>query len=642
MLTKIITNEIRTPAIIKRINGKDASNRGAFAVDQKLDITVEAPRRLGASAVVMRINRDGKADRDIPLSFVSTDAVIDTYSLSLDLADLCGNGNSGLFFYEFLFIRGVDTLFTHTDNNVDFSLERSSHGRFLLLVYDNFRKAPEWFCGRTMYHVFVDRFARGDGSVGTRNDVIINDDWHNGIPQYPEKQGEALANNMFFGGNLWGVCEKLDYLKELGVGIIYLSPVFKAYSNHKYDTGDYLSVDEMFGGEEALKALIDKANALDIKIMLDGVFNHTGNDSRYFDMYGNYGGIGAYTDENSVYRDWFCFTNYPDEYETWWGIKILPKLNHRNDSCRRFFTAEGGVGEKYIKMGIGGWRLDVVDELSDDFLDEFCKTVKSASNDKAVILGEVWENATEKIAYGKRRRYFHGGQLDSVMNYPLRKGILALLLNGDAKCLADTLKSVYSTYPKHVCDSLMNLLGTHDTERILTVLGEGREDISDIPNSILAHKKLTTEQKEIATSKLLLAAIIQYTVYGVPSVFYGDEAGMEGYHDPFCRMPFPWGKEDKTILNFYKKLGNIRLENKDVFSDGDFKVVYAEHSMIVFTRGTEDSQVFVLINASDRKAEYELDGEFVNLLNGEVYMGAINAFEGMILKKCGESTPKES
>ena len=283
-------------------------------------------------------------------------------------------------------------------------------------------------------------------------------------------------------------------------------------------------------------------------------------------------------------------------------------------------------------MGIMGWRLDVVDELPDEFLDEFCQTVKTASNGEAVILGEVWENAAEKIAYGKRRRYFQGGQLDSVMNYPLRKGILSFILDKNAEALSDTLKSVYATYPKSVCDSLMNLLGTHDTERIITVLGEGKEDNSYLVNSVLANRKLTLSQRALASKRLKLAAAIQYTVYGIPSVFYGDEVGMEGYHDPFCRKPFPWNNEDKSILSFYKKLGKIRKENNKLFSEGDFYINDARAGFISYTREYLSDKIIIAANASECTREYLIKGNYINLLNNKQYDGFVEPYQAVVLK----------
>ncbi len=622
MLTKLTPSVNSMPTIKKTVNGKDASARGAFPCGTKIEFTVDVPRVLGASAVVLRIAEDGRGDWDIPLSYCKTEGASDIYRTVLDTAAICNpEEENGLFYYEFLFLRGADTLFSNTWNYVDFSLERQSQGRFLLLVHTQDFATPDWFKGRTMYHIFVDRFCRGEGKVGTREDIILNEDWENGVVQFVEKQGEPLKNNMFFGGNLWGIIQKLDYLKSLGVGVLYLSPIFKAYSNHKYDTGNYLEVDSMFGGDEAFRALLDAANKRGMKIILDGVFNHTGDDSIYFDKYGSYGGVGAYSCPESIYRNWFRFKEYPERYESWWGIDIMPRLNHTVEDCRRYFTAKGGVTERYIKMGIGGWRLDVADELSDEFLDEMRETVKAASNGEGIIIGEVWENAAEKVAYSKRRRYFRGAQLDSVMNYPLRNGILALCIDKDAGQLADVLKSLYASYPKCVCDSLMNLLGTHDTERIISVLGEGHNDLSGLTGSQLAFRRLSESDRQRASELQRVAAAVQYTVYGVPSVFYGDEAGIEGYHDPFCRRTFPWGHEDRELLEYYRTLGKLR-EKYSVFADGEFEIEYACGAVLAYRRYNDGECVRIVVNASDEAVEYDAP-RAINLLDGRVYEGTL-------------------
>lgn len=618
MLTKLTVSAM--PTIKKYVDGKDASLRGAFSVEETIDFTVFSSRKLGASAVVLRICKDGEGDRDLPLLFVKTTEGVDEYTLSLSCRELCEGKESGLFFYEFLFLRGFDTLFTSTQNQVDFHLEAYSSRRFALSVYAAEFFVPKWFSGRIMYHIFVDRFCRGDGVVSKRDDVILNEDWENGIPQYPKKNGDALANNMFFGGNLWGIAEKIDYFKSLGVGILYLSPIFRAYSNHKYDTGDYFEIDGMFGGKEAFEHLLWRAKEADIRIILDGVFNHTGSNSRYFDRFGEYGGIGAYGNPTSPYRDWYCWSPDGVKYETWWGIEILPKLNPKSMECREFLAGRGGVVEHYIKLGIDGWRLDVADELSNEFLDELRHTVKNASNGDAVIIGEVWENAALKEAYGQRRRYFGGKQLDSVMNYPLRNGILAFLIDGDAEFLADVLKEIYASYPRCVCDALMNLLGTHDTERILTVLGEGNERCYDESNEILSTKRLNRVQHQRGISLLKMAATIQYTVYGIPSVFYGDEAGVEGYHDPFCRRPYPWGRENKELLEFYQQLGNIRIKHS-VFASGDFSIDLAKGGFLAYTRKNDQEKITVLVNRDTSERAFELEG--VDLLSGSAYYGTI-------------------
>jgi glycosidase len=438
---------------------------------------------------------------------------------------------------------------------------------------------------------------------------------------------------MFFGGNLWGVAEKLEYLKEMGVGVIYLNPIFKAYSNHKYDTADYLQIDSMFGGEKAFEHLLKRAESLDIKIILDGVFNHTGDNSLYFDRYGEYGGVGAYQSENSVYRKWFRFGNTSDEFESWWGIKILPRLNHETDDCRRFFTAENGVGAEYIKKGVAGWRLDVADELCDRFLDEFSESVKKASDGQAIVIGEVWENAATKEAYGKRRRYLRGDQLHSVMNYPIREGIIDFVLNGNAQVLADTLKSIYSTYPKPVSDALMNILGTHDTERILTVLGKKSAKVCRAMGSQLANKRLSSEELNYAVQGLMIAATLQYTVYGVPSLYYGDEAGVEGYRDPFCRLPYPWGRENKNIFEHYKTLGRIRTENTDIFATGEFSVIRAEDGIIAYKRQNARGAIIVVANANEHQIDCKINGEWTDLLTNRKFVGCVLPRSAVILRQ---------
>ncbi len=629
MLTRLDLSADSMPIIKKTVDGKDASSRGSFPCGAKVEFTALTPRILGASAVVLRISEDAGEERDLPFTFEGTQAGVDNYTLVLDTAKLCSTKEHGLFYYEILFIRGEDTLFTSTWNFVDFSLERTSGGRFILLVHTPEFSTPEWFRGRIMYHVFVDRFCRGEGEVGTRDDAIMNGDWHEGMMQFALKPGDPLANNMFFGGNLWGVAQKLDYLKSLGVGVIYLSPIFKAYSNHKYDTGDYLKIDEMFGGEAAFENLLEKARQKDIYVILDGVFNHTGDDSLYFDRYSNYGGVGAYSCPSSEYRNWFRFKEYPRVYESWWGIEIMPRLNHTVPECRKFFTAKGGVTEKYVKMGIGGWRLDVADELSDEFLDEMRATVKAASGGKALIIGEVWENAAEKIAYSSRRRYLRGAQLDSVMNYPVRNAILALLVDKDAEFFADVLKSVYASYPKCVCDCLMNLLGTHDTERILTVLGEGNADLSGVSNIELSKRRLTKEVREKAIKLQKIAATVQYTVYGVPSVFYGDEAGVEGYHDPFCRKTYPWGRECEELLSHYRKLGEVRANNS-LFADGEFCMDYAKDALVAYSRYDGENKLQIVVNASESVADFDAEG--IDLLTGKPFDGKVAPLSAYILK----------
>lgn len=605
------------PIIEKYIDGENVSKLGAFSSDKALKFLLKVPRRLGSAAPILRIQNDGEEDADTVLDFVSTDGRYDTYKTELDF-DKLTDGSDGLFYYTFVFPYGTGAYFTTPINNVDFELTDTDEGRFRLLVYKKGTTTPEWLKNGVMYQIFVDRFCRGKGKVEYREDSVIDNDWENGVPQYGEYPGAFVENNVFFGGNLWGVSEKLDYLSSLGVTVIYLNPIFEARSNHKYDTGDYLKIDKGFGGEEAFAELIKRAKEKGIRIILDGVFNHTGDDSRYFDRYGRYG-EGAYSSEKSKYRKWYNWKDYPDEYECWWGIPILPRLNQDNPECRRFFTGKGGVAEKYIKEGISGWRIDVADELNDEFLDELNTAVKSVSQNEGAIIGEVWENASNKVSYGKRRRYLRGGQLDSVMNYPLRNGIIAFAKYRDAETLYNALTEIYASYPRHTCDCLMNIVGTHDTERILTVLGG--EDSFGLTNDELAVKKMTRSEREQGKKLLKIASIIQYTVYGIPSLYYGDEAGVQGYHDPFCRLPFPWGKEDKVLFEHYKKLGELRREHK-ALDGGDFNVICHSEHFIAYERVRENDRLVIAANRGE--ATYmSLEGLWRDALTEEKYKDEI-------------------
>lgn len=596
------------------VNGQKTLTPGAHPKGAKLTLCLALDRAWGAAAVVCRIAPDGGKDRDIPLTFIKTQNGVDFYSLLLDTATLCEEKESGLFYYEILLVRGWDTLFSHTPNNFDLTFDSKRGSRFRLLVYEQNFITPSWFAGGVMYHIFLDRFCRAEGAVTPNRDAVINLDWQNGIPQYPRKNGDPIANNVFFGGNLWGIIQKLDYLQSLGATVLYLSPIFEAYSNHRYDTGDYEKIDSFLGGEEAFDELIRKAHQRGIRVILDGVFNHTGDDSRYFNRRGTYPATGAYQSQKSRYANWYHFRTFPDDYECWWNIDILPRLNHKNEACRRYFTGEEGILAHWMERGVDGWRLDVADELSNEFLEELRDVVKKKTNNEGLIIGEVWENAADKVAYGNRRRYLLGRQLDSVMNYPFRNAVLAFVRDGDAETFYHILTETYASYPREVSHNLMNLLGTHDTARILTLLGDGGKGQS-LSNDTLAHLTLTAEERANAITLLKLASVLQFTVFGVPSIYYGDEAGVEGYGDPFCRKPFPWGREDADLLSHYRALGKLRHEHP-VLSRGEFRFVEHDATSFAFERADENERIVVLANMGEAHT-FTLLGNYQNALTGK-------------------------
>ncbi len=587
---------------IVTVNGKEIT--GCTAPKGKaISFSLKALRTLGVLKAYLIFTEDGCADQRYEGKWQGLEDGMDIYSFGFKEKPA-----AGLYFYGFEL---------HTPSGVWYVAEDGSKCRHRVhtdrvLVYNEKYKAPTWLDGGIIYHIFVDRFCKGEKAVPIRDDVVMYTDWENGIPEYPEYPGAFLRNNTFFGGTLWGVIDKLPYLKELGVSCIYLSPVFKAYSNHKYDTGDYMQVDEMFGGDEALEQLFIKAKEQGIGVILDGVFNHVGDDSLYFDHFGKYGGKGAYSGKKSPYYKWFSFIDFPDVYEAWWGIGNLPRVN-RVASFRKLIYGKGGVVEKYMGMGASGFRLDVVDELERDFTEGLCAAVKRQKED-AYMVGEVWEDASDKIAYDDRKRYFQGKQLDAVMNYPLRSGIIEYALWGNAEFLADTVNTLYRHYPPHKTAYMMNVLGTHDTERILTVLGGDRAD--ECTNAEKAVKKMSAEEYKNAVKRLKIASLLQMTLPGIPCVYYGDEAGMEGYKDPFNRRPFPWHNVDEDIYAWYKKLTEIRRQN-GAFTSMDFKITKRHNGVFAFVRGNDDESVIVITNMGSSDAT--LKGSFVSLLTGKVY-----------------------
>ncbi len=458
---------------------------------------------------------------------------------------------------------------------------------YQITIYDKNYKTPDWFKGRVMYQIFTDRFFGDHSETGgaipkKRNEYVIHNDWYEQISfnSHPFEMGPAC--NDFYGGNLKGIIEKLDYLKSLGVGVIYLNPIFDAYSNHKYDTADYMNVDPMFGTNEVFTQLCEEAKKRDIRIILDGVFSHTGSDSVYFNKYGSYGSdVGAYKNPDSPYREWYQFTNYP-EYESWWGCSNLPNVKEMTPSYLDYILrGDDSVIKTWLRRGASGWRLDVADELPDEFIKILRREVKS-QNKNAVIIGEVWEDASNKVSYDIPREYLFGEELDSVMNYPFKDNMLAFLMGSiDAATLNARMMSIFENYPKETVHALMNIVGTHDTMRIKTLLGGLSQDCGT--------RKLSSGNEDLATYRLKLLSFIQMTYVGVPCIYYGDEVGMQGGGDPFNRGTYPWRAVDPDLRRWYADLGALR--NKlDCLKTGRYKTLYASGDIYIYARYTSDGK----------------------------------------------------
>ena len=470
---------------------------------------------------------------------------------------------------------------------------------FQITVFEKSLKTPDWWKKSVCYQIFPDRFANGneDGSfLGDRQDIVRRG-WGDEPFYKAEQFGGVFLCNDFFGGNLAGVEKKLDYLAEMGISAIYLNPIFKAYSNHKYDTGDYMQIDPMFGTEADFERLTKAAEEKGIRIILDGVFNHTGSDSRYFNKKGTYDSIGAYQSEESPYSSWYRFLEFPDEYESWWGIDTLPQVEENSKEYQDFIlTGEDSVVKHWLRKGASGWRLDVVDELPDFFVKSLRREVKKAKKD-AVIIGEVWEDASNKVAYGESRQYFMGEELDSVMNYPLKNAMLDFARGtASGEDFNARVMSLKENYPKECFYSLFNFLSSHDTVRVLTALG----DKCAADRDAMSCERLNHEEKQEAKSKLKCLVTMQMLMPGVPVVYYGDEAGMEGYADPFCRRCYPWGFEDRELVEFYKSAIALR-KSSEAFSSGIFESVYTFGMGYGFVRSTEDDSYVVLVNMGDEQ-----------------------------------------
>ena len=600
---RLFLNAVSSRGRIEYFHNFKSRRCSAFEMGDEKSVLITIPVALGATSMFLEIYDESgeRLLREIEGVYLGGEAGEESYSFNLDMG-------VGLYYASPRISVFSETLYGRKDG---LDVVFDGRGEKIQLSISDFRYvAPEKMYGGTIYHIFVDRFARGGEVVQPEYVNLVEGEWEV-IPEYPEYPGAFLKNNTFYGGNLYGIIDKLDYIASLGVSALYLSPIFESVSNHKYDTADYMKVDCGFGGEEALKKLIKAADARGIKIILDGVFNHTGSDSFYFNKKARYDSIGAYQAKESQFFDWFDFKEFPDKYTCWWDIEILPRINPDKASCREFFTGDDGVISKYKKMGVYGFRLDVADELSDDFISEI-KT-RLSSEFESVLYGEVWEDASNKIAYGQRKTYYLGKELDGVMNYPLRKALIEYVNNKNCAELRYVFDEVFVNTPERILNAQMNFLGTHDTERILTILGNSCS--SGFTNAELSVKKMDKEARKLAERKLMGLYTVLATLPGVPTIFYGDEAGLEGYHDPFNRMPYPWGRESLKLISRYKAIGNVR-KNNPVYKNGVFKLLALDTDALVFERKSGKDTFVTVFNNSDEKITIGFDTTAVALLSG--------------------------
>ncbi|MCC2259318.1 glycoside hydrolase family 13 protein [Intestinimonas aquisgranensis] len=568
---------------------------GAVASGVPVRLTLRPWRGDGWSRAFVKARFEFRNDETVtlPMPWAGLDGDRDLFSCELDTA-----GYLGLVWYSFRLER--------LDGKCLELPERQ------LTVYDGTVEVPTWFGEGVTYQIFPDRFRRTSvpdptGMVGGRS---VHTGWFEEPVWRPDERGE-VRNRDFFGGSLTGVMEKLDYLQSLGVETIYFCPIFEGPENHRYGTGDYEKVDPMLGTNEDFSLLCAAARAKGMRVMLDGVFNHQGFVSRYFNGDGSYPGLGAHQSKESPYYSWYHFSHWPDRYDSWWGIYSLPAVNESEPGYVDYIIEnENSIVRRWLEAGADGWRLDVADELPDEFVGKLHAAARAVKPD-AVIIGEVWEDGSNKVAYGVRRKHLLGGYLDGLMNYPFRNALLTWLLSHNAGAFRETMETLRENYPPAAFYSAMNSLGTHDTPRILTLLGVGG-DCGGESKEWRSTYRLTPEQRKLGMERLRLASLVQYAFPGSPTTYYGDEAGMEGFEDPFNRRTFPWGSEDQDLTAWYTALGKARKELAPL-RKGDIAYVKAEGAVLAFTRTWEGDSVLCAANAGDRPTTLTVDGSWAQV-----------------------------
>ena len=560
---------------------------GTLTPGENCILHIHIPTSVPATYVECIFCREnGQEAFSVPMALSHRDGLYNIFRGEFSFAE------TGLFFYYFR-IHKECGFFRLFKQGSDTNMEAGDCWQVSCIPADF--TTPDWAKGAVIYQIFPDRFCKvGECDLsGKLTPYVLHKNWNEDVFWQPDEKGQVL-NNDFFGGNLRGITEKMDYIASFGVNILYLNPICKSFSSHRYDTGDYKTPDPMLGTLEDFAALCEAAHTRGIRVVLDGVFSHTGADSLYFDKYGNFGGNGAYGSKNSPYYSWYQFYDYPNEYKSWWGFETLPTIQkHDPGFIDYIIDSEDSVVAHWLRLGADGFRLDVVDELPDSFVLRLKNRIRQIKPD-ALLIGEVWEDASNKIAYDIRRRYFVDGELDSCMNYPFRTAILDFMRGADNGCLfRQRIMTLLENYPPQVIFCNMNMLGTHDTPRILTALVDSFQGSREE----MAHRKLSPNQRKLAEEKLEMAAFLQFMLPGAPSIYYGDETGMEGGKDPFNRRPYPWGKENAFLVAYFRQLGALRAK-EEALRTGKTEFCYAADGLLHFTRTAADTKLHIYVNRS--------------------------------------------
>lgn len=571
---------------------------GAVPAGTQLCFTLRVPKSYGCTTPFMFISKDGAASpSQLPLTKTGKDATRDIFTL------LYTPEETALYFYWFDLWVHYRKLFKGDGGEC---VETTGEGQaYQLTVYNPGYKTPSSMWGGVMYQIFPDRFFQGQANKKQQYSGRIYRKNKNEEPYFwPDNIENGFLTKDYFGGDLPGIEKKLPYLAALGVTLIYLNPIFEAHANHRYNTANYMQVDKDLGSNQDFARLCKKAKKKGIRIILDGVFSHTGADSIYFNKQGRYNSPGAFQSETSPYRSWFNF-DANGGYRSWWGFETLPECNKNSPSFRNFICGQNGVVQHWLRLGAAGWRLDVADELPDDFIQNIRSATKNCSR-QALLLGEVWEDATTKYGYGARRQYFAGQGLDAVMNYPFTNAILAFARSFNAAAFMRSVMQICENYPPPALNCCTTHLSTHDTVRALTqIMGE---ELNGQDRNWQSARRLAPALRQAGIVRLGLAFVLQFTLPGIPCVYYGDEIGMEGYKDPFNRCFFQWNNKETRLKKIMVQLAKLRKKHS-ALANGSLVFHQAQQGLLVYQRANSEESLVFAINASSKHATANLHGK---------------------------------
>lgn len=603
--------------------------QGAMPCGDTLYLRIDISKHWRLRCCLLQVFFENGDQRLYEMDCIGQENDRDIYSYRLEMPQ-----KGQLLYYRFVLNDGKFLRYYGAESGQGILSEDPKSPSYQITVFGGQYKTPDWFKKATVYQIFVDRFARGDAHGGLARAsyheelgrrIYKHENWEEQPLYTPLEGAREYSPCDFFGGDLQGIINHLDYLADMGISCLYLNPIFEADSNHKYNTSDYHKIDPMFGNQEDFKRLCAEAKKRGIAILLDGVFSHTGDDSLYFNKYGRYQTLGAYQDEASPFFDWYSFTNFPDEYASWWGFSSLPEVREMQPSYLDFILEnEDSVIKHWIREGSMGWRLDVADELPDEFLQKLRSAAKEANPD-AVVLGEVWEDASNKFSMNTQRKYVMGQELDSVMNYPLRQAILDFLLEkSKASSFCHQIETLREHYPKEFFYACLNLISSHDVPRALSLLGGAPDKDSGLSREEQAQFSLSPENRSLGLLRMRLASFLQMILPGTPCIYYGDEAGLEGLMDPFNRGTYPWGKEDKGLKECIRALAKIR-KNEACLQTGRFLLFAPQEGVLciirfcangkdAFGNACEDSLFIGFVNRNS--TAIDLDCSFARLFEG--------------------------